>query len=392
MSLLERARQSAPSVDITTVHLAASHNVSRCRMAGAGTSGLDPITLRVADRAVTISPGDTVTITPDATSAATCDVEFADDRAFSDFFHELRTVPGAQMAGTIRYRRGSYEHFDNWEPALRALYQGRPVYDPTLVDTDRIHQSFTHGDDSPATIGAFVREFGFAVVKGVLSRDETTAIDTAIARLARRATPDTPGSWWTVTPDGEQRPYQLRYTTLLAPEIAWIDTDPRLTDLVTNSIPDLEPTRDRENGHFAILKLPGANQGLTDLPWHTDCGLGGHTLLCPGVHIGIQLTASNRQTGAFQVLAGSHDSSVRRVQMADWPTVTVDTEPGDVTIHVPHALHAAPPPTGPGAGRRTLYVGYARPEALEIVEAGQSFDDLVIDSSGSAFVDFDAAP
>lgn len=44
-----------------------------------------------------------------------------------------------------------------------------------------------------------------------------------------------------------------------------------------------------------------------------------------------------------------------------FPTVDfVDTARGDVTVHVRHVVHAAPPPAGTGTGRRTLYLGFGR--------------------------------
>ncbi|MCU0274901.1 MAG: phytanoyl-CoA dioxygenase family protein, partial [Acidimicrobiales bacterium] len=166
--------------------------------------------------------------------------------------------------------------------------------------------------------------------------------------------------------DGVGRVCQIHYTTERAPEIAWIDRDERMTALVDASVPGLLPHADCGNGHFAVLKRPGASGGLTDLPWHLDCGLGGHTLLCPGLHIGIQLTASEPGVGAFAVLAGSHASSVRRgaIDEETWPVVVVHTRPGDVTIHDPHLMHAAPPPQGGGGGRRTLYLGYGQAAPL----------------------------
>ena len=42
-----------------------------------------------------------------------------------------------------------------------------------------------------------------------------------------------------------------------------------------------------------MITNPGATEGLSDLPWHVDCGLGGHPVLCPTVNLGIQLDAAN---------------------------------------------------------------------------------------------------
>lgn len=389
MTIAELSDRFAP-VDFDSVHRDLADDEERRRAAGMGTGGLAPLALRFGESAVTLHPGPTVVIASGTDPSAPCVVELVDERAFADFFHELRTAAGAQVSGAVRYLRGGYEDFDAWEPALRALYQGRPVYDPATVDRTGLGRTFDLSVDALDEIGAFVDQYGFAVVRQVFTTAEIRRIDAAVARLERGSTPDTPGTWWTTTPDGTPRPCQIHYTTTRAPEISWVDTDPRTAGLVEACLPDLVAHPDRMNGHFAVLKRPGSRDGLTDLPWHVDCGLGGHPLLCPGLHLGIQLTGSDPARGAFSVLAGSHASTVRRTEVdpATWPVVTVATEPGDVTIHVPHAFHAAPPPTADGTGRRTLYLGYGRPEAHALIGPGQSFDDLLSQTADDGFVGF----
>jgi hypothetical protein len=72
-----------------------------------------------------------------------------------------------------------------------------------------------------------------------------------------------------------------------------------------------------------------------------------------------------------------------------WPVVVVHTRPGDVTIHDPHLMHAAPPPQGGGGGRRTLYLGYGRADAHDLLGPGRSFDDLLSATADDGFVSFD---
>ena len=380
-----------PAVDFVDAHRRLAVDDDRRRAAGAGTVGLGPIALASGVAAVTIRPGTSVEIVDGVDDDATCVVVFADASAFSDFHNELRSVPGVQLSGGITYERGGYGEFDGWEPALRALYQGRPVYDPADHDGALAARSFVHGVDPVEVVGAHVRAHGFAVVRNVFSADEIAALDGAVTRLEQESTPDTPATWWTTDANGAARPCQIHYVTQRAPEMAWIESDARMTALVEASSPGLVPHPDRGNGVFAVLKHPGANGGMTDLPWHIDCGLGGHTLLCPGIHIGVQFTASNPAVGAFAVLAGSHESSVRRAEVDEstWPVVVADTRPGDVTIHFTHAFHAAPPPTGDGPGRRTLYLGYGRPDAYDAIGAGRSFDDLLSATADDGFVSFD---
>ena len=53
-------------------------------------------------------------------------------------------------------------------------------------------------------------------------------------------------------------------------------------------------------------------------------------------------------------------------------------EPGDVTVHFGHTLHAAHPPTSPTAARKVMYVGYHLPEAFAVVGPGQSYNDVLV--------------
>jgi hypothetical protein len=62
--------------------------------------------------------------------------------------------------------------------------------------------------------------------------------------------------------------------------------------------------------------------------------------------------------------------------------VAIDTEPGDVTVHFGHVLHAAPPPTGTGPGRRAMYVTYTRPETMEFVGEGKGYNDVLFEHDG----------
>jgi len=59
-------------------------------------------------------------------------------------------------------------------------------------------------------------------------------------------------------------------------------------------------------------------------------------------------------------------------------TVWLDTEPGDVTVHFGDAMHAAPPPTGTGPGRRALYTTWMPARAYDAIPAGRSYNDIII--------------
>ena len=61
------------------------------------------------------------------------------------------------------------------------------------------------------------------------------------------------------------------------------------------------------NGVAVIWKRPGVSEGLGDLPWHRDCGLGGHAVQCPCMVSSIYLRPANAATGDLRFLPGSLD-------------------------------------------------------------------------------------
>jgi len=148
---------------------------------------------------------------------------------------------------------------------------------------------------------------------------------------------------------------------------------------------ELRPADDRIDGLAAVIKNPGAVEGLSDLPWHRDCGLGGHPVLCPGLNVGVQLDHANAANGQLHILAGSHWHSTPPIGPDDerrWPVVAIDTEPGDVTAHFSHVFHAAPPPSSPTAGRRAMYVTYVTDRVFETIPEGSGYNDVVLQTPG----------
>jgi hypothetical protein len=146
-----------------------------------------------------------------------------------------------------------------------------------------------------------------------------------------------------------------------------------MTRLRALADPDLVMIEDRMDGVSVVIKNPGVVQGLSDLPWHRDCGLGGHPFVCPELNIGIQLDAASAETGQLHMLAGSHVGTAhmpRPDELDQLPIVAIDTEPGDVTLHYGHAFHAAPPPTGHGPMRRAMYWMYTPQAAVDLFPVG----------------------
>jgi hypothetical protein len=349
-------------------------------------SNVKPLGFRVPDGAAyTYTPaGDSVAITPGDADAATV-VELSRD-TFSEFAHELHTCFGLLYAGKADVARGNFGWLERWEPGLRALYHGRPIIDPAAeVRRTDLDRTFTL-DEPDEELRAFLDEAGFLHIRGVFSPDEIAALDEEVERHRANARRDDGRSWWATQSDGTDVCCRLIYLGLQSTLVAGLVDDARLARLGALGGDGLEQEVDCLDGQSVVIKNPDVTAGLSDLPWHRDCGLGGHPVLCPSVAVGIQLDAATAETGQLHFVAGSHRGSSHPLQPGDearLPVRAVDTQPGDVTVHFGHILHAAPPPTGDGPCRRALYVSYTRPETIEFVGPMRGYNDVLFTRDGS---------
>src|SRR5262249_57895615 len=111
------------------------------------------------------------------------------------------------------------------------------------------------------------------------------------------------------------------------PEIAALSDDPRVVRLGALLGGGLLPLVDRSDAHSLVIKNPGVVEGLSDLPWHRDCGLGGHPFTCPSVQVGIQLDAASAASGRLHFVPGSWRGSWHRSDLARATSLAVATEP-----------------------------------------------------------------
>lgn len=327
--------------------------------------------------------GGTIEIAPGTDEARTV-VELS-EQAFSDLAQQIRSVPGLLFEDELTFRSGDFDRLVRWEPALRAMYAGRPIYDPETADlTDRhgdpldLEQAFSL-DDPHEEISYFFTRAGFVVLRGVFDNAEIDGLNTEVDRLAAGARPGDERSWWAKRGD-EEVLCRLVYVGDGSPAIRELDDDPRVRDIVALSGYDLVNVPDRMEGQSVVIKVPGATAGLADLPWHQDCGLGGHPIMCPAIGIGIQLDRATPESGQLHFLAGSQGMTCHQFtddDLVDLPHVAVSTEPGDVTLHTADVMHAAPPPARHGHGRRTLYTSRFSPEIEKYIGPGEAYNDRV---------------
>jgi ectoine hydroxylase-related dioxygenase (phytanoyl-CoA dioxygenase family) len=368
MALSRRSRSSAPSLDPNVIESAARDVAS----AGA-------ITFLVDDDAVTYAvDGSTIRVDEGQDNG---DVAVRLSRlAWDDMVDQVRTVINLLLSDELVFERGGFEQLADWDPILRYLHAGIPPYDPARADFHgRDPRAVFSLDTSDDELAAQLQTMGYLHVKAVFDAEEMQVANREIDRLAAEARPGDEQSWWVTAGDGTRVLCRLVYTTLRSPVLAALENDPRVRRLGTLINPALRAAPDRMEGSAVLLKVPGDTSGLSNIPWHQDCGMGGHAIMCPALSVGIQITGSDSSTGNLQVVPGSHGQAIhyrweQRLQQV--PIMSIDTAPGDVTVHIQDLMHASPRPTGPG-GRRTMYVTHYPSELWQHVGPGQAYNDLV---------------
>ena len=352
------------------------------RLAATAARGLRPLAFRVADGgAWTYVPhADRIEVLDGTDEAATI-VELPNTE-WDAFASERWTRYGLLFHGHATFAAGGFPDLCRWEPVLRALFDGRPVWDADTVSLPADpSRSFTLDDDGAAP---FVQQAGYLHVRDVFDAAELARLRDEVEMLAATSTTDDPTVWWTRRPDGDEMVCQVKYGALRSTALAALHDDERVRRILGfTGIDGLRANLDRNEGTKVIYKRPGATEGLTDLPLHTDCGMGFHPVTCPMVLIGVHLDAGTPETGQLHVLPGSHRTSTPDpavVDTSEWPIIALATEPGDCTVHFGHTLHAAPPPTGSAAtGRRTFYLAFAPPT---LFDALAPMEDLVAAMQG----------
>jgi hypothetical protein len=132
--------------------------------------------------------------------------------------------------------------------------------------------------------------------------------------------------------------------------------------------------RKRANNKIeALFKPIGVTEGISDIPWHKDCGIGRHSYDCCGLTTGISVTGADEVSGQLHALAGSHRALVWSGVMQpdlDLPDVPLATQTGDVTLHLSCTMHMAQPPVE--RERRVMYSGFSLPPLAESSEEARA--------------------
>jgi ectoine hydroxylase-related dioxygenase (phytanoyl-CoA dioxygenase family) len=266
---------------------------------------------------------------------------------------DVETVAGVLYGNRLLAHSGELMQFVRWEPVLRALYTGRPLYRPgTFRLADRQGRDLDPltafgASDDPDAMREFLDAAGYLLVQAVFDGDTVSDFRRAARDLAAQASEGDQQSWWGKTAAGEA----VLCRCLNAgsrPALAGLYDDARIARLAELLPAGMRhPDAGETDGITVVFKNPRVREGLSDLPWHRDCGMGGHAVMCPTYIISIYLYDATPEQGCLQFLPGSHRFAYGFADAAamDIPgAVTVPARAGDVTIHVGDVMHAAPPP------------------------------------------------
>jgi ectoine hydroxylase-related dioxygenase (phytanoyl-CoA dioxygenase family) len=333
---------------------------------------------------------------------ATADAVVAVDLdAWLGLVSDLDTAPGLFYTDRASVPVGNPLRFMRWEPGLRALFHGLPVFDPDSVDLRDLDggpldttRSFTLGETGDtgrdgAAARHFLRTAGYLHVPVVFDADEVAAMLTDADILAGEARPGDMASWWGRDAAGtEVLTRVLRAAS--RPDLRLLVDDARIRRVVDTAdevlVPKVPDDPEAVDLVTVLWKRPDMAEGLADLPWHRDCGMGGHALNCPSVVLTICLTTGTPEAGELRFLPGSHRGGFPFVDGTDVAApdgVGLPIGVGDVTLHYSDMMHASLPPTSAeGPHRISVLLGFA-PETAGHHLGGRHYNDaLLINDDG----------
>jgi hypothetical protein len=317
-----------------------------------------------------------------------------DATALSELFQDLASTFGLVMPGRVEVLRPRADQFVAYEPVLRAAIDGRAVHEPgSIAFRDRfgrdldLRRSFRI-DDPREDIGHFLAEAGYLHLEGVFTEAEMAAVSAELDTAMAEATQDDGASWWARTEDGWY-PSRILGFNLKSPTLRELTMSDRFTR-IGEFTDDTFVQRDPRTGDSAegLLKKVGVLEGISDVSWHKDCSLGGHSRGCCGLTVGISVTGAQQRNGELGVVAGSSRANVQAIDVRpdlDLPRIPLPTNTGDVTVHCSCTLHMSRPPIE--QERRVVYTGFGlapRPgdvheelDAEEIRRRRQALSDQV---------------
>jgi len=346
-------------------------------LACADATPLGPLGIVTDSGSWTYVPGDgTVTIAEGVLDSSRTVAKLS-DQSFAELAADLDTPVAMLYGNRAEVIKGNPLRFIRWEPALRAMFHGRPIYDAASIDLrdldgepiDPAH-AFTMAAlaDHPEAVAHQLSTVGYVVVKGMFGADETAALLREVEGLRAAAQPGDGRSWWGRTAAGEAVVTRV-LNGVTRPTLQALYDDHRIRALVDATGLELRSAyRNDVDGVTALWKIPDMAEGLADLPWHRDCGMGGHAANCPTLVMTICLTDGSPQAGELRALPGSHLTSHPFIDgnAPGAPTgVAFAVTAGDVSLHDGDVMHVSlPPASADGPHRVSILLSFSRAGAV----------------------------
>lgn len=300
-----------------------------------------------------------------------------DASALSELMQDITSTFGLVMASRVDLRRGTTDDFVAWEPVLRAVLDERPVHEPGSITFRGLdgqpmnpEQSFRL-DDPREEIGHFLAEAGYLHLQGVFTEQEMVAVSAELDEAVAQATQDDGASWWARTEDEGWYAARILGFNLKSPTLQDLLSSDRFQS-IGRFVDDEMVQRSPREGDSAegLQKKVGVVEGISDVSWHKDCSMGGHSRGCSGMTTGISVTGADVGSGELGVVAGSNRANVQPTDVRadlDLPRIPLPTRTGDVTVHCSCTLHMSRPPVK--HGRQVVYTGFGlAPRPGDVIE------------------------
>lgn len=323
--------------------------------------GLPALGFSVEGRTLTLSERDGKLRLEEAASSDGVAVTL-DSGALSNLVQDIQTTMGLMMTSKVDITQGDVGAWIGWEPVLRALLDGRPVHEAgaiTLRDRNDnpldLSRVFALDDDRDE-MAHFIHQAGFLHVSNVFSEVEMAAVSEELDAAIALAEPDDGASWWAGDSNGRQQAVRVLWFHEKSEALRELLADDRLQWIAGLTGDSHDGSK---LGAEGLVKPLDIKTGLSDLPWHKDCGQGMHSYYCSGMSVGISVTGADRESGALGVVPGSHRANVQTAGVdtsLDLAPIKLETRTGDITIHCSDTLHRAHRPTK--RPRKVVYTGF----------------------------------
>jgi hypothetical protein len=249
---------------------------------------------------------------------------------------------------------------------LRAALDARPVHEPgsiALVGIDGedldVRRSFRI-DEPREEIGHFLAAAGYLHLDQVFTEAEMAAVAVELDDAVAAASQDDGASWWARTEAEGWYPARVLGFNLKSPTLQELLSSDRFRAVgqFTDDEMVQRPPREGDSAE-GLWKKPGVVEGISDVSWHKDCTMGGHSRRCCSLVVGVSVTGADARSGELGVIAGSHRANVQGTGVhagLDLPRVPIPTRTGDLTLHCSCTLHMSRPPVD--RERQVVYTGF----------------------------------